>query len=63
MTQAKQRHDSGNVEIDYWKCQRCNNSNENELNLEGRLHHGGKTYCFDTKKCKRKQRKNKRQGE
>lgn len=47
--------------IDMWgPCRRCGNVKEDELNFEGRIHHGTKVLCFDTKACAKRVKKSKK---
>lgn len=40
-----------------YKCQKCNNDKQDELNIEGLIHHGCHVVCFDQKNCNRRVKK------
>jgi hypothetical protein len=46
----------------YKECYLCGNDSEEELNIEGRIHHNIKVRCFDQKACKKRCKKEKRKN-
>lgn len=41
-----------------YKCKKCGNTIQEELNIEGYIHHNRPVLCFNTKLCNKKASKN-----